>query len=206
MNLTTITMDAETAAAMYEEYRALGTRTTEDDEAIMAGLREIKRGRPLIDLDVAIPAGGCDKLGRPRLAVSRADQLEVQATRRSAYVDGKWVTGMGELRVFPSDRGSWESLAGSLDFRWDADIIEWDQPMTRTWFSLVPPVPPRFRPRGALSRYAILWEAEWSSVSKHAPAPKDPALLRRITGSLYAVLAVWDLTDLERLVLGMTRR
>ena len=35
--------------------------------------------------------------------------------------------------------------------------------------------------------------------------PRDPALLRNITGTLYAVLAVWDLTEVERAVLGMTR-
>jgi hypothetical protein len=31
---------------------------------------------------------------------------------------------------------------------------------------------------------------------------RDPALLRHIRGDLWAVLAVWDLTELERAVLG----
>lgn len=43
----------------------------------------------------------------------------------------------------------------------------------------------------------ILWEAEWQAVP-----PKDPALLRHLGGDLYAVVAVWDLTELERAVLG----
>jgi hypothetical protein len=42
----------------------------------------------------------------------------------------------------------------------------------------------------------ILWEAEWQHV------PSDPLLLRHITGPLYAVLASWDLTELERAVLS----
>lgn len=32
-------------------------------------------------------------------------------------------------------------------------------------------------------------------------APVDPALLKHIGGDLYAVVATWDLTDLERAVL-----
>jgi hypothetical protein len=38
---------------------------------------------------------------------------------------------------------------------------------------------------------------EWTRVP-----PRDPALLRHIRGDLWVVLAVWDLTDLERLVLS----
>jgi hypothetical protein len=35
--------------------------------------------------------------------------------------------------------------------------------------------------------------------------PGDPALLRPIGGDLYAVEAVWDLTELEQLVLSQRR-
>jgi hypothetical protein len=62
---------------------------------------------------------------------------------------------------------------------------------------VVPSIPPRLRPPSALADYFILWEAAWESI------PTDPMLLRRLSGSLYAALAVWDLTDLERAVLGM---
>ena len=41
----------------------------------------------------------------------------------------------------------------------------------------------------------ILWEAEWETV------PRDPLLLRHLAGGLYAVMASWDLTPLERAVL-----
>ena len=36
-------------------------------------------------------------------------------------------------------------------------------------------------------------------------APRDPALLRHVRGDLWAVLSVWDLTDLERMVLSQRR-
>ena len=62
--------------------------------------------------------------------------------------------------------------------------------------AIVPTVPPRFRPSASLSNYHILFEAEWDMI-----APRDPALLKHIGGDLYAVLAVWDLTEVERAVL-----
>jgi hypothetical protein len=42
------------------------------------------------------------------------------------------------------------------------------------------------------------------------PAPVDPALLRHIGGDLYAVdlyavVVTWDLTEIERAVLALTR-
>jgi hypothetical protein len=45
-------------------------------------------------------------------------------------------------------------------------------------------------------RYWILWEAEWEQ-----RAPVDPLLLRRIHGGLFAVVAQWALSPVERVVL-----
>jgi hypothetical protein len=64
--------------------------------------------------------------------------------------------------------------------------------------TLVPIVPPQLRPKHKIENYHTLWEVEsWTLVP-----PRDPMLLRHLGGYLYAVLAVWDLTDLERAVLG----
>jgi len=210
VDLKPLTMDAESAQAMYDEYRALGDRTNEDDQAIVTMLREVQKGRQLIDLDVAIPGGGHDELGRPKLAASRGDQLEVKMVRgrRWRYVDGKHTARQdGDLSFLPANREAYEHIAANARFDFPADRFEDWPEVPREWFAMVPPVPPRLRPRGALSRYAIVWEVdEWSARSKTAPPPVDPALLRHIMGSLYAVIAVWDLTAIERLVLGMTRR
>ena len=65
----------------------------------------------------------------------------------------------------------------------------------RTSKAVVPSIPPRLRPKIAYSNLHILWEAEWETV------PTDPMLLRHLDGALYVVLAVWDLTDLEKAVL-----
>jgi hypothetical protein len=62
--------------------------------------------------------------------------------------------------------------------------------------ALVPIVPPNLNPRGALGNYHILWDAVWV-----AAPPKDPMLLRHLAGSLYAIVAHWDLTALEMAVM-----
>ena len=72
------------------------------------------------------------------------------------------------------------------------------------WTAMVPIVPPKHRPPGSstLASYLILWEADdWTWAKLPAP-PRDPALLRSIGGDIYAVLAQWDLTPLEQMVLS----
>jgi hypothetical protein len=73
----------------------------------------------------------------------------------------------------------------------------------RSGHAMVPIIPPRYRPaRSRLPRLHILWEVPaWTLV-----APIDPALLRHLRGDLWAVLATWDLTPLERAVLSQRGR
>ena len=62
----------------------------------------------------------------------------------------------------------------------------------------MPIIPAPIRPKAMdLSRYFVLFEAEWQAIP-----PKDPLLLSRLSGSLYVILAAWDLTELERAVLA----
>jgi hypothetical protein len=64
--------------------------------------------------------------------------------------------------------------------------------------AITPPIPPEERPKRGLPGYHILWEAVW----KHLP-PVDPMLLKRIGKTdFWIVLAAWELTDVERAVLG----
>jgi hypothetical protein len=76
----------------------------------------------------------------------------------------------------------------------------WPRDYHNTLEAPVPPIPPAHRPAGDLGKYCILWEVDkW--VAREPPA--DPMLLRPLgqTG-LYVVLAHWDLTPVERMVLG----
>lgn len=203
MDLATVTMEPEAAKLLYEEYLALGSRTTAEDVAIKASYREIMRGHPLLDIEKAIPAGGHDELGRPLLAFARADEAEIVCRRSGLWIEGSHHSGIGDLSMFPSGTSSWDRVAASRHLDLIAAEFDGWPVMPKDWWALVPTIPAALRPRGDLSRYHIIWEAEWMASSKLRVAPRDPALLRHITGSLYAVLAVWDLTEVERLVLGM---
>jgi len=72
-------------------------------------------------------------------------------------------------------------------------------PDTTRWNheAAVPLIPVHLRPKAALSNYHILWEAEWTK-----RYPVDPYLLRRFGGDAWLVVAAWDLTDVERAVMG----
>lgn len=77
---------------------------------------------------------------------------------------------------------------------------------TTAWAAMVPIVPPRHRPTRGLGDRLVLWEVDdWQRTTVPRP-PGDPALLRHVAGDIYAVEAVWHLTELEQLVLSGRRR
>lgn len=191
MDLATITMPRNEARAKFLEYRrAVRDRHDAEDEAIMRGYKALAAGSQLVELAATIRAGGVDEQHRPRLAVARADAEFCWMTRsRTGAVEfstrEQWDwRHRREVRRFPS--GTLPEISPAVP--WSS----WDRHM-----AMVPPVPPGLRPKHSLAGYTVLWEAEWTRV-----APKDPALLKHIGGDLYAVVAIWDLTDLERAVLA----
>lgn len=198
MDLSTITMEKPKARAAFLEYRkAVRENPNAEDAAIMRGYRELARGRQLISLPETIAAGGVDDQGLPRLAVMRADVPWCWVRRvadgsvtyaRESRVDGRMRKGIYRLPpgTFPA-------------VNWGDVLPGWGSSWSSTYRAMVPPIPPALRPPYRLGNYAILWEATWEKVPR---PPGDPALLRHIGGDVYAVLAIWDLTDLERAVLA----
>lgn len=189
-------IDPDEAEAKLREYEELiaADRTAEDD-AIAAGYRAARRGLGVISLQAVFGAGGfhADD-GLPRLAVARA-------TDQNCFV--RWD---GDDLVF-SDDGWHAANRGALVGEHSVRVVSPQGRPTswRRWSgsTMVPITPPRFRPRRPrrLSRCHVLWEVDhW----QHEP-PRDPALLRHIRGDLWAVLAVWNLTELERAVLAQRR-
>jgi hypothetical protein len=193
MDLAPLDISAEEATAKLAEYeQALYGERTAEDEAIAAGYRAAARGLPVISLQRAIASGGFHDSGLPRLAV-----IGAEATECYARWDGSALV-FADRDDFNVNRGA---LVGAHSVR--VPVAGDDQPPHRasrwgTARTLVPLIPPDCRPRPRRLRHChILWEVdEWAMV-----APRDPALLRHIRGDLWAVLAVWDLTELERLVL-----
>jgi len=204
MELATITMPKTEARKAFLEYRrAVRERHDEEDAEIMRAYREIARGAQLIRLTDALRNGGTvireftrwrdpSTLRLPRLSVARADARFVYT--EGVQRDGSWQTTLQpRWDLNPNNRrdrlgfpaGTFEATdmsSGGCEVR-----------------AMVPTVPPPLRPVHKLSGYHLLWEAEWSLAPQ---PPGDPALLKRISRDLFAVVAIWDLTDVERAVLA----
>lgn len=198
MNVETIKMPRSEARRAFLDYRkAVKERHSAEDEAIMRGYKALAEGSALLDLRSAFPAAGQFENGLPKIAICRAHfrwcyfEFENSGTtptfvgsmealdrwnRPRAYVHNVVRLAPGVLK-HPVD--------GSGRFSW---------PQAR---ALVPSIPPSARPSAKLENFHILWEAEWQP-----RPPTDPLLLRHLGGTLYVVLAQWDLTEVERAVLA----
>jgi len=194
MNLATIEMTAEEATARLAEYeKALRHGRNAEDEAIAAGYRAAARGLPVIVLPDVFAAGGWFDNGLPHLAIARADATTVRVQvngwrdeRRSVvFADDEFSRNQGARVGRHTVRVSMPPPPDGRQFRGT---------------TTVPLIPPRHRPTSnrRLHTHHVLWEVEaWDPTP-----PRDPALLRHIRGDLWAVVATWDLTDLERAVLA----
>ena len=198
MNLGALEITPEEAEAKVREYdEVLKAERTEQDEALAQAYRAAKRGLPLIRLSEAIRLGGWFDDGLPRIAVVRADAMECRVSELRTGPDGHTSMLFDDCwNRWPDSRGA---LVGSHTVRVRVDSA---RPSVSRYSgtTTVPLVPPRHRPKRPrrLSRCHLLWEVEeW----RRTP-PVDPALIRHIRGDLWAVLATWDLTELERAVLG----
>lgn len=198
MDVPTLTMPADLAQEKYEQYKAAleegrsnAAHSVEDAE-IMLGYKALAAGKQLLDLRQVFRTCPLTEAGLPKLAIARASwrwcHFDISSgfavfasAPRFTYV---WSTGkkpFGHVRIRLEDMPA--QTPRSLRSRHRA---------------LVPIIPVTIRPNAAdLGRYHILFEAEWQPI-----APKDPLLLKRLSGSLYVILAAWDLTDLERAVLA----
>lgn len=195
MPLNVLEVPAYVAEAKLRAYRQAFRETRRvEDRQIARGFAEIKRGRQVITLSDTIRAGGLDDAGRPRLAVVRATARACFLTlwdEAVAFADVTWATWRQRASVAPLSRST-----ASLSFPFPGV-----KALGRQFEAIVPLIPPEHRPRygrglADLAGFHLLWEAEWSK-----SPPRDPALIRHLHGDLWAVHAVWDLTDLERAVL-----
>jgi len=180
MNVELITMDADAARAAYRDYRtAVRQRHNAEDAEIAQGYKEIAKGHPLINLVDALDVAGLDEKGYPRIAIARASLQTVWCTVYTgaiAFHDDEYYSQYATrkyIRVPTTTPGYCRSVS-----------------------AVVPIVPPALRPKDKLSNYFILFEPVW----KKAPNP-DPLLLKRLNRFTFAVLAQWDLTPVELMVL-----
>jgi hypothetical protein len=186
MNAGQITMDPEAAKIAFKEYRAaLKSRHSVEDKQLVTAYRALSKGHALINLIDALNIAGFDAQSRPKIAVVRADADEV--------FFHSWSTG------FSLSLDYWERELESrrtITIPWSSvDLKDYVYSSDR-FKAKTPIIPPRFRPKGSLVNYYVLFEPVWES----APKP-DPILLKRLNRYTFAVLAQWDLTEVELMVI-----
>lgn len=187
MNVSTITMPPAEAQTKLDAYRArLRRRADAEYEHAAAGYAALAAGQPLLDLVEVFAETGLGEDGRPRLAIARADRRQVRVS-----VGRGWLTFDSRLRLAGRTNPTLRiNVAFAGDSRW------------REGWSLVPMVPADVHPGADLAKLFTLWEVEvWADRPLLAVPPYDPYLLRHIAGDLYAVIAEWDLTELERAIM-----
>lgn len=202
MDVPTITMDREEAEARLAEYRQGRRRRVARELAaewqrieILYG--ELAKGTPVLDIEQVFHEAPLDERGRPRIAIARAD-------RRQVHFCWEWRSG---LMVFNASEETAGHCGPTLRIVVNARR---EAPHPSTWpqngYALVPLVPPRAIPvggRSALRDHFVLWEVEaWADRRIGSQPDRDPFLLRHLDGTLYAVVAQWDLTELERRILA----
>lgn len=204
MNVNTITMDPQLAKAKLDAYLADKHADTREAYAQCAkGYEALAEGKILLHLDASIRGGGFFESGFPKLAIARADRREVRFQWR-----GHETSGQFDCRnQYYSQRGNPGTLLRTVDFARPHNIFSKygdgrSYARDLNAFAQVPLLPADVRPeQGQLRDWFILWEVErWYASSKFEEPPRDPLLLEHVAGQLYAVLAEWDLTELERAV------
>jgi len=187
METALITMDPAKAKEAFQNYRGLiKRRHLDEDEILMRGYKHLSKGKQILDLVATMQKAGLDHLNRPRLAIARADW------------ENCWFIGNGGMAsVHPTFQlGRYIDRRERRGFIAVANAFPEQTRNVSNIKAKVPPVPPQYRPKAALGNYHILWEPTWTTEPPH-----DPMLLKFLGQNIYAVLATWNLTPLERAIL-----
>jgi len=190
-----IKLERSEARALYEKYSASLHYGEAMDREIARCYRLLGQGKLIIKAMQSIATAGLDAEGLPKLAIIRADSkrcfVTINRIGGGHFAPSQWPrakstiipfdTTAPPLNTFP--RRGWGSQPNEPAGIHEAEAV-------------VPLVPLHLRPRHSLANYHVLWEADWHAV------PRDPYLLRRLgKGDLWLVVAMWDLTEVERAAL-----
>ena len=126
-----------------------------------------------------------NRLGSRRVRSALVPKLAITPSRARDVT----YTGIGKFLFFST--GKWEM---GVPYRGKGDL-----PGGPRFTATAPIIPAEARAVSEQLKFSlVLWEADWKPV----PVPLgDPAILVPLIGDLYAVAAVWDLTEMEKSVL-----
>lgn len=192
MQISAYEMDKPAATEKWREVCANIRNTknvSEYDKVLKRCYYAMSQGQKVIDIVQVMRGAGCNHLGEPRLAIMPADA-------KTCILDRE-MRGGGLFRRVGSNRNRSRvgevSLPQGTFVGW-AHVTKWQE--LRDLSSLrtsVPSIPADIAEDKNLSRYHVLWEVDqWTPMP-----PKDPLLLRRLGKTMFAILAEWELTDLE---------
>jgi hypothetical protein len=208
-----VTMPKEDALEKFNEYKAaVRISRSQHDRMMKAVYGALSEGLGVINPRQAIlKAGFVDEINmQPKLAICRADQDTVYFRREhgdnAAYFSSypsRFISRANQKAQ--RERHQFHFASGQLP-----QLEKWnwkDNPLYTgaTVKATVPIISPEHRPQsGAIGEYSILWEVEkWEALPRPQRAPGDPMLLKPLAHTgLYAVMAHWDLTVIEKWVLG----
>jgi hypothetical protein len=189
-------VDRERALALFRAYRAAHRiRPNDYDLALMRVYRAMAKGLRVLDIVEVMRAAGVDGEGRPRLAIVRANATHVHF--RVVNQGGGLFCSFpvrGKQRPRSVVKGD---LIGITDNTFDG-LHAWSFHTNPR--AVVPTIPPEHRPKQELASYHILFEPAWEDV------PADPFLLKHLYGPLFVIIAQWDLSEVEQMVLRMIER
>lgn len=194
-----VTIGWHEARETIRQYGAiLKEKRTKEDHAIFRSTKAIVAGKMVIRLAEAVRLGGVDARGLPKIAVTRADDKFAHCESRGTRCD---MSGMKDRSDSPKSWGKRDTFQARLELvkprAFEFKLGGKFQDACGA-VAVVPTIPPAFRPPPtSRENYYVLFEAVWEPVP-----PVDPALLAPLGCGLYAVVAVWNLTTVERAVLA----
>lgn len=202
MNVATIELDKETATAKYKQYLEANKKIkSKEYSAARRAYLALSKGLKVIDIYKAFEKTGVKTDGSPKLAIVRADSKEVWFTKRER--------GAGFFsRTRPQTWGQQETASRVLlpegTFKdWETEA---QNPNNPTWRRIVdselvtnvPFVPAHIVMPGKPENYYILFEVDkW----RKNMAVQDPYLLQRLNDNTFVVLAEWDVSPVEAIVM-----
>lgn len=198
MDLAKVSLSETDAEEKYKQYLELvKTRKEKQYDDLKKVYHALKKGYKVIDIFKAFEDTGTLN-DNPKLAISRADMRQVFFTKavggggRFSDVNDSWKEKVDDVNI----------PGGLMRSDWPLNNLEqgisnWNI-KDRTVATNVPMIPAHLMPEGKLDNYYILFEVdEWNPIA----AVDDPYLLRRINANTFIVLAEWDVTPVEKIVM-----
>lgn len=190
MNIETFSETKKVATEKWREYNQAVKKTSDPlYKELKSVYNQMKAGKKVIDIFKVIQKGGVHENFHPKLAIAKATSKKVICR----YFQN------GTVYFLNKDEWSSKVYAADVDLKNCLPVISHFKSFeSHRLTAPVPIIPAKHLPDKLTDDYYILWEVdEWKMVP-----PTDPWLLRRITRTLFVVLAGWDLTPLEKAVMA----